>query len=146
MSSTGSIMRRYLPLNIDLGLLVLRVALAGILLTHGLPKLMNFGGTVAGFQGMHVPVPPFSAAFAALAENVGALLLLLGIAVDIAGLLVVIDMLGAILIVHLPHGFGGPMGWEHPFTILVIALALALAGPGRFSVGERGSGRMTERR
>jgi putative oxidoreductase len=76
--------------------------------------------------------------FAIIAEVVGGLLILLGFAVDIAGILVMIDMLGAILFVHLHNGFDyGKGGWEHPFTVLGIALALVLAGPGRYSVGNR---------
>jgi putative oxidoreductase len=127
-------MRRYLPLNVDFALLVLRLALAAILLYHGLPKVMNFGGTVAGFQSMNVPAPTLTAAFAAFAEVIGGLLILLGLAVDISGLLVVVDMLGAIVTVKLSKGFSG---WEHEFSILAIALALALAGPGAYSVGAR---------
>ena len=127
-------MRRFLPLNIDHGLLVLRLALAVILLHHGIPKLLNFGGTVSGFESMHVPAPALSAAFATLAEALGGILILLGVAVDVAGLLVVVDMLGAIITVQLPKGFGG---WEHEFAILTMALTLALAGAGAYSVGGR---------
>jgi putative oxidoreductase len=132
-------MRRYLPQNLDVALLVLRLALAAVLLYHGLPKVMNFGATVGGFQGMHVPAPTLTAAFAVLAEVIGGILILMGVAVDIAGILVIIDMLGAIVTVHLPNGFDFTKGgWEHPFTVLVMALALALAGPGRYSVGVKG--------
>jgi putative oxidoreductase len=138
-------MRRYLPKNLDVALLVLRLALAAVLLYHGLPKVMNFGATVAGFQGMHVPAPTLTAAFAVLSEVIGGILILMGIAVDIAGILVFIDMLGAIITVHLPNGFDFTKGgWEHPFTVLVMALVLALAGPGRHSVGV--AGRVTDRR
>ena len=56
-------MRRYLPLNLDVALLVLRLALAAVLLYHGLPKLMNFGAAVAGFQSMNVPAPKKSSSF-----------------------------------------------------------------------------------
>jgi uncharacterized membrane protein YphA (DoxX/SURF4 family) len=49
-------------------------------------------------------------------------------------LLVVVDMLGAIITVQLPKGFGG---WEHEFAILTMALTLALAGAGAYSVGAR---------
>jgi putative oxidoreductase len=137
-------MRRYLPLNLDAALLILRLALAAVLLYHGLPKVMNFGATVGAFQSMNVPAPTLTAAFAILAEVVGGILILLGIAVDIAGLLVVINMLGAIFTVHWPNGFDFTKGgWEHPFTVLVMALVLALAGPGRTSVGARGTGRLT---
>jgi putative oxidoreductase len=141
-------MRRYLPLNLDVALLVLRLALAAVLLYHGLPKVMNFGATVGGFQSMNIPAPSLTAAFAVLSEVVGGILILLGVAVDLAGLLVIIDMLGAIVTVHWTSGFDFTKGgWEHPFTVLAMALALALAGPGGYSVGNRrGAGGVTDRR
>jgi putative oxidoreductase len=129
-------MRRYLPLNLDLALLVLRLALAAILLYHGIPKLMNFGATVGAFQSMNIPAPAVTAPFAIFAEVIGGLLILLGVAVDLAGMLVIIDMIGAIALVHWKNGFDfTKSGWEHPFTVLVIALALALAGPGGYAAG-----------
>lgn len=131
-------MRRFLPYNHDLALLILRLALAAVLLYHGIPKLMNFSATVAAFQGMGLPAPSVTAALAVLAEVVGGLLILLGVAVDLAGLLVIFDMLGAIILVHLPNGFDFTKGgWEHPFTVLAMALTLALAGPGRLAVGKK---------
>ena len=141
-------MRRYLPLNLDLALLVLRLTLAAILLYHGLPKVMNFGAAVGGFQSMHIPAPTLTAVFAVVAEVIGGILILLGVAVDLAGLLVVIDMLGAIFAVHWANGFDFTKGgWEHPFTVLTVALAIALAGPGDYAVG-RGNraGRLADRR
>jgi putative oxidoreductase len=129
-------MRRYFPLNLDAALLVLRLALAAVLLYHGLPKVMNFGATAGAFQSMNIPAPTFSAGFALLSEVVGGILILLGVAVDIAGVLVIIDMIGAIAFVHWANGFDFTKGgWEHPFTVLAMALALALAGPGRHAVG-----------
>jgi putative oxidoreductase len=141
-------MRRYLPGNLDAALLVLRLALAAVLLYHGVPKLMNFGATVSGFETMNIPAPTLTAAFALLSEVLGGILILLGVAVDLAGLLVVIDMLGAISTVHWAAGFDFTKGgWEHPFTVLAMALALALAGPGDYSVGARkGAGRVADRR
>ena len=129
-------MRRYLPLNLDLALLLLRLALGAILLFHGLPKIMNYGATVGAFQSMQIPAPTLAAIFAVIAEVIGGILILLGIAVDLAGLLVAIDMLGAIFLVHWSNGFDFTKGgWEHPFSVLVMALVVALAGPGGYSVG-----------
>jgi putative oxidoreductase len=129
-------MRRYLPLNLDLALLILRLTLAAILLYHGIPKLMNFGATIGAFQGMNIPAPSVSAPFAIFVEVVGGILILLGVAVDLAGILVIIEMIGAIAFVHWSNGFDFTKGgWEHPFTVLAIALALALAGPGGYAVG-----------
>jgi putative oxidoreductase len=129
-------MRRYLPLNPDLALLILRLAVAAVLFYHGLPKVMNFAATAGMFQSMGVPAPTISASFAILAEVVGGILILLGVAIDIAGILLVIDMLGAIAFVHWPNGFDFMKGgWEYPFVLLCAGLALALAGPGRLAVG-----------
>ena len=141
-------MRRYLPLNLDAALLILRLALAAVLLYHGLPKVMNFGATVGAFQSMNIPAPTLTAVFAILSEVIGGILILLGVAVDLAGLLVVIDMLGAIVTVHWAAGFDFTKGgWEHPFTVLAMALAVALAGPGDYSVAARkGVGRAADRR
>src|SRR3954463_16200403 len=132
-------MRRFVPLNHDLAILLLRLALAAVLLYHGVPKLMNFGATVTAFQGMGLPAPSLTAGFAVLSEVIGGLLILLGVAVDLAGILVIIDMLGAIFLVHLANGFDFTKGgWEHPFTVLVMALVLVLAGSGWHAVGRTG--------
>ena len=140
-------MRRYFPANLDLALLVLRLGLAAVLLYHGVPKLMNFGATVGAFQSMHLPAPTLTAGFALLAEVVGGILILIGLAADLAAILVIIDMLGAIFLVHWGNGFDFTKGgWEHPFTVLVVALAVALAGPGRYTIGSKRGPRGTERR
>jgi putative oxidoreductase len=141
-------MRRYLPLNLDVALLVLRLALAAVLLYHGLPKVMNFAATVGAFQSMNIPAPTFTVGFAVLSEVIGGILILLGVAIDIAGVLVIIDMIGAIALVHWANGFDFTKGgWEHPFTVLAMALALALAGPGGYAVGGgRAAYKGTERR
>src|SRR5918996_6289140 len=129
-------MRRLLPLNTDLALLILRVVLGIIMLYHGWPKLTDLGGTIDGFTGMGVPLPALSAVFATVAEVGGGLLLLIGAFTDIAGLLIAIDMLGAITFVHAKNGFAvNEGGFEWPLALLAMALAIALAGPGRFAVG-----------
>ncbi len=135
-------MRRLLPYNLDAAVLILRVVLGIIMLYHGWPKLTNLGGTIQGFTGMGIPLPALSAVFSTVAEVGGGLLLLLGVFTDIAGLLIAIDMLGAIIFVHAKNGFAVDKGGiEWPLALLAMALALALAGPGRYSVGERGERR-----
>ncbi|MEO7985728.1 MAG: DoxX family protein [Gemmatimonadales bacterium] len=130
-------MRRIVPVNPDLALLVLRVLLAAVMLAHGLSKISNFSGIVGGFGGMGVPAPALAATYATVAEVGGGVLILLGVAVDIAGLLIAIDMLGAIVFVHFKNGFTGQGGWEFPAAMLSIAVALTLTGPGAYSVGGR---------
>lgn len=128
-------MRRVIPVNLDIALLMLRLALAAIMLAHGLPKLTGFSGTAGYFASAGIPLPTVAAAFATLAEVVGSILILLGIAVDIAGLALAIDMLGAILFAKLKGGFTGPDNFQFELILLVVALALALTGPGRYAVG-----------
>jgi putative oxidoreductase len=129
-------MRRLLPLNTDLALLLVRVVLGIIMIYHGWPKLTNLGGTIEGFTGMGIPLPALSAIFAMVAEVFGGLLLLVGAFTDIAGLLIAIDMLGAIIFVHAKNGFAvNEGGFEWPLALLAMALAIALAGPGRYAVG-----------
>jgi putative oxidoreductase len=85
---------------------------------------------------MGVPAPTLAAAFATVVEVVGGLLMLLGVATDIAGVLFAIDMLGAITFVHGAKGFSaGNGGFEFPMVLLALALGVALAGPGKYSVG-----------
>jgi putative oxidoreductase len=129
-------MRRLLPLNTDLALLILRVVLGIIMIYHGWPKLTNLGGTIEGFSGMGIPAPAVAAIFATLVEVVGGFLVLVGAFADIAGLMFAIDMLGAITFVHAKNGFSASEGGvEFPLALLAMALAIALAGPGRYAVG-----------
>jgi putative oxidoreductase len=62
--------------------------------------------------------------------------MLLGALSDVAGLLFAIDMLGAITFVHAKNGFAvNEGGVEWPLALLAMALTVALAGPGRYSIG-----------
>ena len=130
-------MRRLLPINTDLALLLLRVVLGMIMIYHGWPKLTNLAGTIDFMAGMGVPAPAVAAIFATVAEFVGGLLMLLGVFTDIAGLMFTIDMLGAITFVHAKNGFSVAKGGvEWPLLLVASALAIALAGSGRYAVGQ----------
>ncbi|HXE58003.1 MAG TPA: DoxX family protein [Gemmatimonadales bacterium] len=128
-------MRRFLPLDVDLGILVLRLALAGVLLYHGIPKIANFAAVTGFMQSLGLPAPALVTAWSILVEVGGGLLLMLGVAVDLAAAAVAIQMIGAIATVHWSKGFDFTQGgWEHPFTVLVMALAVGLAGAGRYAM------------
>lgn len=130
-------MRRVLPLNTDLALLLLRVVLGIIMVYHGWPKVTNLGGTIEGMSGMGIPAPALAASFAMVAEFFGGLLILAGVFTDIAGVMFAIDMLGAITFVHAKNGFAVHEGGvEWPLALLAMALAIALAGPGRYAAGK----------
>ena len=117
--------------------LVARIALGVVLIAHGWQKFAEYGigGTAASFGKMGVPLPAVSAVFAAVVELIGGLALLAGAATVVAGLLVVLDMLGAFVLVHIGNGvFVTDNGFELVVVIAAAALLLVAAGPGRYSV------------
>ena len=90
----------------DALLLVARVLIGIVLIAHGWQKFATYGigGVTASFEKMGVPLPAVSAVFSAVVELAGGAALLLGAATVIAGALVVLDMLGAFLLVHIGNG------------------------------------------
>src|SRR5205085_745751 len=77
-----------------------------------------------------------------IAQVAGGLAVLTGIFLRIGAVCIVIVMLGAIFLVHLPHGFDiGKGGIEYALTQLLIAAALFLTGPGAYSLMPRIGGR-----
>lgn len=121
----------------DVTLLVTRVALGVVFVAHGWQKFTEWGldGTSAAFGQMGVPLPTVSAWFAAVVELAGGAALIAGIAVPLVGLLLAIDMVGALLIVHAGNGvFVSAGGFELVLTLAAAALLVAVSGAGRFSV------------
>jgi putative oxidoreductase len=128
--------RRY-PFLPDLGLLVGRLALGVIMIAHGWQKLTDVGhaGVTKMFEGLDIPFPSLSAAFATWVELLGGIALIAGVLVPLAGLLLAIDMAGAFWFVHMDKGFFSDKGgYEFVLILGATALLFALAGAGRFSV------------
>jgi putative oxidoreductase len=128
----------------DLALLVTRVAVGVVFLAHGWQKLFTNGidGTAAFFDQAGVPAATASAWFAALVELAGGAALIAGLAVPAAGVLLLVDMIGAFAFVHAGSGLfvdGG--GYEFVLVLGAAALALAAVGAGRFSVDHLLTGR-----
>ncbi|HLU60275.1 MAG TPA: DoxX family protein [Pseudonocardia sp.] len=138
-------MIRTLPPTVrDGALLVARLLLGVVLIAHGWQKVVTngLGATAEGFGRMGVPLPPVSAAYAGLVELVGGALILLGAATALVGVLVVLDMIGAAVLVHVGNGvMVTDGGWELVGVIGAVALVLAAVGAGRFSVDHAVSAR-----
>jgi len=118
------------------GLAVLRVVAGTVFLMHGQQKLFHFGlHGVSGLLGsLGIPLPVFFAVVLTAVEFLGGIALILGIATRLAAALLAIDMIVAILKVHLKNGFFAPTGVELPLTLLAAVLCLALSGAGAASV------------
>jgi putative oxidoreductase len=125
---------------------VLRLTLGLVMLPHGAQKLLGwfggqgFSGTVAGLT-QHAGLPVPIAVLVILIEFFGSLALILGVFSRAAALGVIAVMVGAIVKVHLPNGFfmnwSGAQageGFEYHLLAIGIALAVAVAGSGRFSI------------
>jgi putative oxidoreductase len=71
-----------------------------------------------------------------LAQFGGGLAILTGILIRIGAVCEIIAMLGAIFLVHLPHGFDVSQGGtEYALTLFLTALSLLIAGGGSYSLG-----------
>jgi putative oxidoreductase len=116
---------------IHVGLLLLRIGVSALMLTHGLPKLMK---VMAGNFTFGDPLGLGSGAslfLAVLAEVGCSLLILIGAGTRLAALPLMFTMLVAILIVHAGDAFGKK---ELPLLYLLIYTVLLLAGSGKYSV------------
>ena len=124
----------------DLGKLILRITLGALVLLHGIAKL---SGGLAGIVGMVEAqgLPGFLGYAVLVGEVLAPLMLLAGFHARIGGLLVAINMLVAIALVHMGDlgSLNSQGGWalELQGMFLGTALAIALMGPGRFSVNGR---------
>ena len=130
----------------DLAWLIVRVTAGGMLLVHGLTKVMY--SSIAGFasgslarRGIEPSVPLAYLIF--FLETIGAVCIMLGLFTRAFALAVGIQMLVIVFVAHWPMGFGWNRpggGWEYPLFWGFIILAIGLRGGGPYSL-DRALGR-----
>lgn len=113
-------------------LLILRVAVAGFMLTHGLPKLSKLmaGGEIQ-FADPFGLGQGASLGLTAFAEAICSFLIILGLATRLATIPLIIAMSVAAFIAHADDPFAKK---EMALLYLLIFITLAILGPGKYSV------------
>ena len=103
-------------------------------MAHGWDKIQGPLGTLQGFniEAWGWPFPTFWAWFVALVEVFGGLLIIVGLFTRRAAFLIACVLVVALVKVRASTGLVG--GFELEFTLLMVAIALILSGPGRLSV------------
>ena len=122
----------------DAGKLVLRAALAMLLLFHGVAKLSGGIGFIAGMLAK-AGAPAALGYLVYVGEVIAPLMILAGIFTRPAALVVAINMIVAVLLVHTSQFFtlNDTGGWalELQGMYFIAAVAVALLGAGRYSLG-----------
>lgn len=128
-------------MSLDIGLLVLRVVVGGLLAGHGAQKLFGwFGGYgfagTSGFMGGMLRLRPamFWTAVAGFSELGGGLSIALGFLTPFGASALAGAMLVAIVLAHWPKLWASENGFEYPLVLLAAAVMFGLGGAGAYSV------------
>ena len=122
--------------KVSAALLAIRIASALAFLYHGAAITFGaFGGPGPEKFAAFTHMPLVAAYLVGLAQLAGGLAMLTGVLIRVGAVCIIIVMLGAIFLVHLPHGFDiGHGGIEYALTQLLVAFAILLTGPGAYSL------------
>jgi|SRR5687767_15897878 putative oxidoreductase len=123
----------------DLGKLILRLTVAGLMLFHGVAKVKGGVGFVEGLLAQN-GLPGVLAYGVYVLEIVAPILLILGLMTRLAALAIIFDMLAAIFLVLRPRMFsinqmGGGWAIELEMFFLLASLAIFFLGSGRYALG-----------
>jgi putative oxidoreductase len=125
---------------INLALLVFRVTIGAVFLAHGINHVFG-GGRIAGtsrwFESLGMRPGRLHAWVASITEIAAGAMLVVGLLTPVAAAAVVGVMLVAWITNHRGNGFfifRPGEGWEYVMTLTACGFALAVLGPGEWSV------------
>jgi putative oxidoreductase len=120
------------PNNIDAVILFVRIAIAALMLTHGLPKLSQFlsEGPIQ-FPPIMGMSPALSLGLTVFAEVFCSILILVGFATRLATIPLIITMLVAVLLIHGADPFAKK---EMAMHFLLVYGLLLVTGSGKYSI------------
>jgi putative oxidoreductase len=119
------------PLNSDLALLVLRVAVGGLMVFHGYGKLMNFSETLAYFPDPIGLGNNVALGLVVFAEFFCGILVILGLFTRLAIVPIFITMLVAYFVAHAADPF---IQKELPFVFGILSIIIFISGSGRYAL------------
>ena len=115
-----------------IALLVARIVIAALMLTHGIPKMiMLFSGAPVQFPSIMGLTSELSLGLAVFAEVCCSVLLLAGLGTRLATIPLIITMLVAVLLIHGDDPFATK---EPAFQYLLVYIVLLFTGSGKFSI------------
>ena len=126
--------------SVNLALLVLRCGAGAVMLAHGINHIYGGGkieGTARWFASLGMTPGIVHAWLASLTEVAGGIALVLGLLTPLGGAAVVGVMLVAIITNHRGNGFfifRPGEGWEYVMTLTIVGFAIAVVGPGEWSL------------
>ena len=125
---------------LNLGLLILRVAVGVIMLAHGINHIFRGGkikGTAGWFASLGMKPGILHAWLASLTEVGAGVLLIAGLLTPLAAAGVVGTMTVALFTTHIKNGFiiyRPGEGYEYVASLIMSGLALGATGPGQWSL------------
>ncbi len=126
---------------LNIGLLILRLSIGGMMLFNGMAKLLRGVDSIKE-TFFNVGIPEFIAYAVFLGELLAPVLMIIGYRTRLAGILITITMLVAILTAHSEKIFTLNQygGWAIEVLGLYLfgALALCFTGAGKFAVSSSG--------
>lgn len=126
---------------LNIGLLILRLSIGGMMLFNGMAKLLRGVDSIKE-TFFNVGIPEFIAYAVFLGELLAPVLMIIGYRTRLAGILITITMLVAILTAHSEKIFTLNQygGWAIEVLGLYLfgALALCFTGAGKFAVSSNG--------
>ncbi|MGH8873045.1 MAG: DoxX family protein [Acidimicrobiia bacterium] len=126
--------------GIDIALLLLRLWAALVIIAHGVNHGRTQEGTTKWFASKGFKSARLNARISALNEIAIGLALIAGLLTSVAAAGLVATMFVAFWSIHRFAGFFNfhrpDEGWEYVATLSVVGVALAIAGPGRYSVDQ----------
>jgi putative oxidoreductase len=138
----ATMLKKVMGTRNDVGLTIVRVLLGAVLFMHGAQKMLGwfggygFAGTMGYFTSLGIPY--VFGVLAICAEFLGGLGLLIGLLSRVAAFGILVNMVMAVLLVHLPNGVfmnwglavnadkTAAIGEGYEFHVLAIGMALAI--------------------